>query len=130
MPSIMHGGLNYSGGGSSIEKYLTTEQVVGMWIDGKPIYQTTLSLTSSSSNGEQQVTLSTYGIENIDTVCEIKGTACSANGYAPLNYYASSSDRFNLYMTSNNTILVLAHYGNWTQSIPVYITMKYTKTTD
>lgn len=115
----------------SSSDYSTTEKVIGTWIDGKPLYQTTMSLTSSSSDGDQQVSLSTYGISDIDVVCGIEGTiSSSSGGYAPLNYFAASNDRCNLYMASNNTVLVIAHYGSWSNSRPVYVTMKYTKTTD
>ena len=122
--------FDLSDGGSSSEDYSTTEKRVGTWIDGKPLYQTTLSLTSSSGNADQQVSLSDYGISNIETVCKIEGTALATLGYVALNYFASSNDCFNIYMTSNNTVMVLAHYGNWTHSIPVYVTLQYTKTTD
>lgn len=122
--------FDLSDGGSASEDYSTTEKRVGTWIDGKPLYQTTLSLTSSSGNADQQVSLSDYGISNIETVCKIEGTALATLGYVALNYYASSNDCFNIYMTSNNTVMVLAHYGSWTLSIPVYVTLQYTKTTD
>jgi len=43
--------VNITGGGSSGHNYSTTEQVIGTWIDGKPIYQrviTGLSIGQSS----------------------------------------------------------------------------------
>ena len=110
--------------------YSTDEQVIGTWIDGKPLYQTTLSLTSSSGNDAQEITLSNYGINNIDVVCKIEGTTRATLGYVGLNYFSDNYDKFNLFMKSNNTILVLAHAGDWTHSIPVYVTLQYTKTTD
>lgn len=35
------------GGGSSSHNYSTTEQVIGTWIDGKPLYQITFELSTS-----------------------------------------------------------------------------------
>ena len=44
MPTIIRNGITYGGGGTSLDNYSTKEQVVGTWIDGKPIYRKTFQL--------------------------------------------------------------------------------------
>ena len=44
--------------------YSTNEQVVGTWIDGKPLYEKTLAITVTTDY--ESVTLADEGITNID----------------------------------------------------------------
>lgn len=111
-------------------KYSTTEQVVGEWIDGKPVYQTTFTVTSSSAEGEQEVLLSTYGITNVAEIISASIIAHPVTGDVALNYFVSIGDCFKWYMSAGNTKLIFSHYGTWTESIPVKVTFQYTKTTD
>lgn len=49
---------NASGGGGSTHTYSTTEQVVGTWIDGKPLYEIVVQYTTTpTSNGWTQIPL-------------------------------------------------------------------------
>ena len=109
------------GGGGSSHTYSTTEQVVGTWIDGKPVYEKTYALNGFQIN--QQWTTSNI-TEPIDKVikadlideynqhftCEVGLSATSPSGYYSVElatrYPSSSNRRFN------------------------YLIMEYTKTTD
>lgn len=59
-----------SGGGSSTHTYSTSEQVVGTWIDGKPLYEKTVLVGNVPRNGSTYVS---SGISDIDTVVELIG---------------------------------------------------------
>lgn len=60
------------GGGSNLiidaQRYSLEEQVVGIWTDGKPLYQKTVHLSTLPSTAYTYTTYS-HGIQNIDTIC-------------------------------------------------------------
>ena len=110
----------HSGGGSGMN-YSTEEQVVGTWIDGKPLYQRSISIAGVSIPTNQTVT--------IYTQANIK-----------MKYFSG-------YLTENDTTYVIPEVGvrirqsgdniqissqsgaSWTIS-EGYVTIRYTKTTD
>lgn len=110
----------HSGGGSGMN-YSTEEQVVGTWIDGKPLYQKSISINGVSIPTNQTVTI--YTQANIS-----------------MKYFSG-------YLTENNITYVIPEIGvriqqsgdniqissqsgsSWTIS-EGYVTIRYTKTTD
>lgn len=50
------------------EEYSTDEKVIGTWIDGKPIYRTTIKLSSNMGNDSK------FPVLNIDTMVDYGGT--------------------------------------------------------
>ena len=114
-----------SGGGGGSMNYSTDEQVVGTWIDGKPLYQKTFTMTF---NVADQWIEQNHGISNLDTVVEMKGvvtdtTSPSANFYSADGYYGGT--RGKCLFANGTTIQLYTNGGN-----KAYITMRYTKTTD
>lgn len=109
------------GGGGAID-YSTTEQVIGTWIDGKPIYQITETLSS-----EVNITTSAYTgftpswIGNVAQFIDCMGYRVASSQYGtachPLFARKSGSNQLSLYsaLTFNGV---------------KYITFQYTKTTD
>lgn len=78
--------VNSGGGGGSSIHYSTTEQVIGTWIDGKPIYQrviTGLSLTTNRGTA-YTITIQDHGIEQfIDSICLSTQTRCHTTMHPP-----------------------------------------------
>lgn len=116
---------------SAADNYSTAETVIGTWIDGKPLYKKTMVTTTPSKAN------TITNVAAVDTTVEIKDVrgvvALGNGGYAPCNFYlpgginhcvstwhrgASNGSTIGMYVTSNYT------------SIPVYITIEYTKSTD
>ena len=54
----------------------TTEKVVGKWIDGRPIYQKTISVVTLPNNTEKSVS---HGISNLNRILHIHGCAYRDN---------------------------------------------------
>ena len=103
--------------------YSTSEQVVGRWIDGKPIYQKTLTGTTATS-GDEAIA---HNIANVDICVGIEGY-CIQQGYAvPIGFYNGSAF-FSAFMKS--TTLDLRYYATGYKNCPYRITVRYTKTTD
>ena len=126
------------GGDDHLMKYSTNEQIVGTWIDGKPIYQKTITGTTNSSS--DPLYLAT-GIISIDKVINIEAAVCQAGDTYVFNNFwtnAVSSNTvlgFKVAATKNshptipNNLIITASHSNY-QGCPFYITIQYTKTTD
>ena len=106
--------------------YSTSEQIVGKWIDGKPIYQKTLTCALGNAT-----TVNTpHNISNLDSVINIFGYGKDASGnsfpvpYAPVG---NVSWGVQVYVSLINVICVTAQ--NWSGST-IKVTLQYTKTTD
>lgn len=120
--------------------YSTEETKTGeLWIDNKPIYQKTYVMTNTSSTAiSLQVP---HGITNLDKVIGWTGTTMSKAGASnqncqrmlPFPYYGDSAWTIGISVNnSSSTKTLLAQLGA-TASYEVgtlYITLKYTKTTD
>lgn len=80
---------------ATLDNYSTTEQVVGTWTDGKPLYQQTIiaTYTLTSESLSQRYDLSSL---NIDTFCElkflIKKVFSSTNYDCEPAFYSSTTD--------------------------------------
>lgn len=102
--------------------YSTTEKNTGMkWIDGKPIYQKTITFTN--------ITISKTGvkigeIETIDNIIEAQGHVIENGGMVygipdlDLRWYVNNTD-----------VLLLCYYASSWNIDSGYLTIKYTKTT-
>ena len=106
--------------------YSTTEQVVGTWIDGKPIYEITIPTGSLPNNSAISLTTPS----NIGYVIEYSGFVYNTSDSThqrplPLSAGGSSDIRLDL----NSGTLRITTYSNW-NNYEGYVTVKYTKSTD
>lgn len=115
---------------NNYQKYSTQEQIIGEWINGKPLYQKTIEFGTLPNNTEKQVSA---GVADLDMIY---------NGYG---IYTNGTDTVNLLShpwPTEASIDVLAFKkvsNDWNISITTksnrtgytgYITLQYTKTTD
>ena len=116
---------------SRADLYSTDEKMIGRWIDGKPIYQKTVNFGHSYSGDYITKTLANLGISNVDIFMDMRGIALGSNGASmPVPESQSANDHFGLYYSASDTsITVYCTSANW-KNRDVYITLKYTKTTD
>ena len=101
---------------NNINKYSTEEQVIGKWIDGKPLYRKIISHTITGSSQEQEP----HNISNIDRVISIKNSLINQYEYFMANEptISANMDAFNINITSE-----------WATGFTYFI-IEYTKTTD
>ena len=124
MGRIIKGGTNYSNGGVS---YSTAEQVIGSWIDGKPLYQKTFKIPLDG------VTLNTnidynHNISNVENVVDIIGTSVDVNNESrPLT---ATSDTYYCYVRRANRTRIRYYTTFNASGSYLYVTLQYTKTTD
>ena len=110
------------GGGVSSISYSTEEQVIGTWIDGKPLYQKTVIYDITTTSDFVSIPLNiTY--PNFIMIYDF--TLVDGNTFyglaQPYSYYRIiDKSSFYLKLTMNN----------WAGGTTAYITVRYTKTTD
>ncbi len=107
-------------------KYSTTEQVAGTWIDGKPLYRKVITgLKSPSKIG---VWKDLYTESNAEMLMVEKLLLRYPDGrILELNYYNSAGS---LFMVSGNTVQVYADYSDSYTNKDLFLIINYTKTTD
>ena len=127
--------LDVSGGGGSGSRhnYSTSEQVIGTWIDGKPLYEITIDVANPvNDSNEHLIDLTALSIEECPFLF---GYAVRHSGANDITYYANSIE-------SDGWYYFKARYDNFRDSI-MYIclfkndsisrmrfTIQYTKVTD
>lgn len=119
------------GGGGSGHTYSTTEQVIGTWIDGKPLYEKTLQNTMPIVT--QEGTYASKAVScaelNVETVVDITARLDQNPHWCVLPYISNSNNMSKAYYNEDYGIFLWSsmtvHSGK-----DVYITLQYTKTTD
>ena len=114
--------------------YSTDEKVVGIWIDGKPIYQKVIPVTLTSALRYEV----NHNVPNLEHFISISGiiyaldkTITYGNFCVPLPCLDLNSNPENAgeILIDENEKIILAFKGNWT-GWTAFIKIKYTKTTD
>ena len=114
---------------NGLNTYSTTEQRIGTWIDGKPLYRKVLQSSSITLN--DGVVLST--ISNIDKVCNMRGMISSSTGFnQPIGMiYIDTFDRNNYIWLDKGTGEVKYRLkSGWNAINYIMVVVEYTKTTD
>lgn len=108
--------------------YSTDEQVVGTWIDGKPVYQKVIQINGLNITDYAGIDLSTY-IPNIGDVVEEDHTYYHNNMWAHDYYYIDSNRKsINVYILNGELKAEVIAKGAAVTKVRFII--KYTKATD
>lgn len=130
------GSAQYTTLGVPAVHYSTDEQVIGTWIDGKPLYQKTYSINETIYNQDKTIDVSSL---NIKKYINGYGTFIRNVNWAspviyietPFNLYESNYNHSYLrFGKSNNTIDYGVTLGDNETATDITITIQYTKTTD
>lgn len=113
-----------------LNEYSTSEQVIGTWIDGKPLYRKTFTSTIANGSTEKTIPL---GISNADVIYIDSGNSyinfTTGGSTVQLGFYSASTDWSRGYIASNNVVVQLGSVYSL-GSKDICVTVKYTKTTD
>ena len=108
------------------DNYSTNEQVVGTWINGKPIYQRTVRFTSGGASWISvgtDIDHSNWETSFVESIF--------INTTSDGSYYGGNQTYGILINTPNKDANVFRiHCPSWTSGSIGYITVQYTKTTD
>ena len=117
--------------------YSTTEQVVGKWTDGRPLYQRTFTGTipssgSSTSDGKTTYEMNIATISNLSHGKLVNGEIRKDNYITILNQPLLDMYHFGVYFENNVVKLSLEANSSsiYYMGGTYYITIQYTKTTD
>lgn len=117
-----------TGGGSGGVNYSTTEQLIGTWIDGKPLYQKTIDFGKAPNIGTKNVA---HNISNVDNIWVSGGylyDQSNGNRYLiPFNSLSAASSSIYVYANGTNVgMSTQSDRSSWTS----ILTVQYTKATD
>lgn len=123
-------GINYV----PMENYSTTEQVVGTWIDGRPVYQKTFAIPPGSAPAGGDYSFD-FAMTGVDHLIDQNGCIETSGGQEdPIPSAAHSGQTGGLYWTcrcfkrANGAIAF--HYRRYLENMTItggYVTFKYTK---
>ena len=114
--------------GAYAHHYSTTEQVVGTWIDGKPLYEKTISLSAGDLPNANDSVQINHNISNLKYVVDCKGYVTNGQAYRSISSARLSSA--NVVGTAVFSTYVYIESGMDLRSYTGHITIQYTKTTD
>lgn len=106
------------------EQYSTEEQIIGTWIDKKPLYMKVLSLGSIELNSGANTF--SHGIDNLETVANMNLIMKYTNG----NWYHNWDMYKNITIGSSIFTINISSDSENTIFSSAYVILKYTKTTD
>lgn len=118
------GSGNWSTDGVPTVHYSTTEQVIGTWIDGKPLYQTTF-VYNGNINANAATNLVNISSLNAESVVALSGSIYESGW----GWEQVPTNNFRLHYNTNSGYIE-ALTGAFAVSGDCYITVQYTKTTD
>lgn len=127
--------LGKGGGGGSMN-YSTDEQVVGTWIDGKPLYQKTYQISQFPNTTDVKIdTGITYGQA---TVLQAEGICFNPNSGSayPVPFVNGGQQTYYKYdvglwiAVKDNKLHICINTGSDWSYANGYVTLRYTKTTD
>lgn len=111
--------------------YSEEEREVGVWKDGKPLYQKTVVVNSPAYDTDWHNV--SHGISNIDSIIRVNGAIKNAESGSAEEFYDLS-----VYRPNSQTGIVVGatktnvtYINNWLESATeLWVTLQYTKTTD
>ena len=110
--------------------YSEDEKIVGVWTDGKPIYQKTI-VTNTGSSGNATYSIASWNIDKIINYNGVIEQIVNEKYYYPNIFYnADSTYHCNIYLDRDNNKVLNIGVGSGYYNYDVYITIQYTKTTD
>lgn len=120
----------FGGGGSENNVYSTEEQVVGTWIDGKPLYRRTFQFKTPSTASTTFTSIANTEIQDIENIVSWNGGINTSNGYKiPIEHVDSGAQTSILYDSGRHGLRVFTKHAEYTNS-DMFLTIEYTKTTD
>lgn len=111
--------------------YSESEQVVGTWIDGKPIYRRVVMLTAPTTKNTQGTPVN---ISDVDTVINLSNTIKSFNSGDVIEVLSTAYNNiYVMYSRDTGSLAawtgILSNGSTWAGA-SVIATIEYTKTTD
>lgn len=132
MSKIILNGIEYSNGITYQELqpviYSTEEREIGCFVDGKPLYQKSISIGAVTANTVKVIDITSL---NVDYVADYIATAILTNGWkVPLPQTHTSSMTYQAFCRLSSSTQLAVGVGSSVGISDGYVTLQYTKTTD
>ena len=123
----VNGSIIQNEGTIAFDNYSDTEQVIGTWIDGKPLYRKVIEVFITSQYASYNT-----GISNLKQVINARGMYIRSNsGYQNLVPSTYSGWEVYLYDFTNASFVIRFSNNVWNAGVDsMFVIMEYTKTTD
>lgn len=122
------GSGSWTPSGANAVHYSTNEQVIGTWIDGKPLYEKTFNFTGTYSGDQGSVPIN---MSIADTIFPVEAWGInSGNAICPFPYVHSSANNNGGFFISVDKKSIGLRFASGLTFKKVVITLRYTKTTD
>ena len=110
--------------------YSTEEQVIGKWINGKPLYQKSITLDKSQLVSGNHDYL--HNISNIDIITSVEGLVLRASGTTDSIPWQSSNESWRTCINDRTRSYIGLYLGETliANCTSIVLTLEYTKTTD
>lgn len=112
------------------DNYSTSEQIVGRWYDGKPLYQKTIEYNNPNTSWSP-ISFSSLGINNIDKSFKYGSAYCILNGTICMSEHSwtdgSAKSYFTIMIYGDSVYISCSASGTKSK---IVFTVRYTKTTD
>ena len=101
-----------------------------IWTDGSPIYRQTFTMTAPESIVDGTYSSSSSSaITNADKIISLNGIASTGNTSFSLPFISSGGYFIKLHFSDTNKKVYLNANGNSFSTVPVIVTIEYTKST-
>lgn len=111
---------------NSSTSYSTTEQVVGTWIDGKPIYRKVIECGALPNNANKDVV---HNIQNLGVTIKCNGMAVRTSDSRALTI-PDSTPSAEISCGVTNTNVYITTHNDRSSFNNSFLILEYTKTTD
>ncbi len=110
--------------------YSLEEREIGVWTNGKPLYQKTVEINNIAFDTSWHNVA--HGISNIDEVISCVGILFGADGeFFNLPQYRATTSQGITFGIQGSSSEYIAYINNWYDGVnKIYATLQYTKTTD
>ena len=109
---------------NGLQTYSTTEQRVGTWIDGKPIYRKVIETTTPTASSSSWTFLA--ALSDVDNLIDLKGIMSKSDGQYPVQRYEGTG----YYMQFRYSQYGIECLTNGFTSVDITLIVEYTKSTD
>lgn len=106
------------------DEYSTEELKIGTWVNGKPIYRKLYIFEDFRMPGMSTVAAIDIPIDEVDTLIDTESTFQYTSGKIPLNNYLGSI------FIESSSMMFKQNYTSKNETGTLYVSLKYTKTTD
>lgn len=111
--------------------YSDDEREVGVWRDGKPLYQKSIFYDNTTADSNYCITKDVSAL-SIDRLVNTQFASLNINGdQVAIPYYGGSTNDFlRAWLTNNNATITIQRGRDYAKSSNAHLTILYTKTTD